>query len=188
MLAKTVGMCLLSLYSALSWAQAPAPQLFLETAAARVQVLGAAHQGLVGVDPTQTRIVVYAPDDLRLPGATAIFVNGTYHTSLIKGAFSELCYTPGTISLGTQQTEVGQGPRDPIETTLALQSEGGRLSYLRVIEHDGRPVLQAVTAERGLRELAGKRMQVHTLSRVAQACVAAPLPVVTADRATHSHF
>lgn len=180
MVTRKILMGLVGFYGVLAFAQPLASQRFLETAAARVDVLGAAHQGLVGVDARQTRIVVYAPDDLRLPGATSVFVNGTYHASLIKGAYSDLCYKPGAIEIGARQIEVGQRPKDRPDTAFALQSGGGQTTYLRINEQNGRPILQAVAPEQALRELAGKRMQLHTISRVAQDCLEAPVPVVAA--------
>lgn len=180
MVTKKILMGLMTLCSALALAQTSLPPRFMETATGRVEVLAGAHPGVVGVDARQTRIVVYSPEDLRLPGATSLFVNGTYHASLIKGAYSDLCYNPGTIEIGARQMEVGQRPKDRPDTTFALQSAGGQATYLRVGEQNGRPVLQAVAQEQAVRELAGKRRQVHTISRVAQDCVEALTPVVAA--------
>ncbi len=166
--------------SALVMAQTPQPSRVLQTASARVDVLGKAHPGAVGVDASQARIVVYAPEDLGLSGATSFFVNGTYHASIVKGAYSVLCHKPGTLEVGLRQMEVGKRPKDLPDSSFALQVGGGKAAYMRIREQGGLPQLQIVAAEQALRELAGKREQVHTISRIGQACIDTPVPVVAA--------
>jgi OOP family OmpA-OmpF porin len=180
MVMKQVLTGMLVLSSVLVLAQTPQPARVLQTASARVDVLGQVHRGAVGVHASQARIVVYAPEDLRLSGATSFFVNGTYHASIIKGAYSELCLKPGTLDVGLRQMEVGQRPKDLPDNSFALQVAAGQLTYLRIREQGGLPQMQIVAAEQALRELAGKREQVHTISRIAQACIDTPVPVVAA--------
>ncbi len=143
----------------------------LESGGARIEVLGHSYAGLVPIGARQSRVVVYSLEDVRLAGATSIFVNGTYHASLIGGAYSELCYSPGEVELGARQMQVGQRAKDRPDAITALQLRGGQTHYLRVRERGGRPVLEPVAAAQAERELPAKRLQLHTLSRVAQECV-----------------
>jgi outer membrane protein OmpA-like peptidoglycan-associated protein len=125
-------------------------------------------------------VIFYAPDDLSLAGATSIFINGGYHTSLVRGAYSELCYSPQRIEVAARQIQVGQRPKDQPDTTVSLQASGGKNFYIRVQEQNGRPSLQVVTALQAENELVGKREQIHTISRVHQDCIDVPRPPVMA--------
>lgn len=160
----------------------------IETSAGRIEVLGQNFQALAPIGPSQTRIVVYSLPDNRLPGATSIFVNGAYHASLIKGAYSDLCYSPGPAEIGARQTEVGQRPKDQPDTITALSLQGARTYFLRVREQSGRPLLQPVAAEQALQELPKERLQQHTISRVAQDCIttAGVEPVQNEPAARHT--
>lgn len=158
------------LWASAGWAQNQAG--VIETGTARIEVLGAPIADLeMAVVDKQSRIVVYSLDEQRLPGATSIFVDGAYHASLIQGAYTELCYRTGNVELGARQMEVAQRAKDLPDTITALQLQGGRTHFLRVREQAGRPVLQPVTAQQARQELPGKRLQQHTISRVAQPCV-----------------
>lgn len=153
----------------------------------RVEVLGAAYaQGHVNVASRQSRLVVYSLQNTLLPGATSLFVNGSYHASLIQGAYSELCYRPGNVEVGARQMQVGQRAKDQPDTITALELKPGQSQYLRVSAQSGRPVLQPVTAAQALQELPATRLQQHTISRVSQPCelVAAPAPVAEPLRHT----
>ncbi len=150
----------------------------IESDGARIEVLGQNYPGGVSIGPGQTRIVLYRLDDDRRNGATSIFVNGSYHASLIKGAYTDLCYAPGSVELGARQAQVGQSPRDLPDTITAMRLLGGQTHYLRVREQGGRPVLFPVSAQQALQELPSKRLQLHTISRVAQDCIeVTPEPV-----------
>lgn len=189
---KKVFAGLLGLHAALAMAQtqAPAPRV-IETATARVEVLGAYYPGKVAVSAEQARIVVYSPEALTLTGATSLFVNGVYHASLIKGAYTDLCYSPGIVELGARQAEVGLRPKDRPDSTIAVQLRAGQPLYLRVSEQGGRPILQTMAPTQAEQDLMRTREQMHTISRVAQACIAvqqepapAPQPVAAPRRHT----
>lgn len=157
----------------------------IETSAGRIEVLGQNFEALAPIGPSQTRIVVYSLPDNRLPGATSIFVNGAYHAPLIKGAYSDLCYSPGPAEIGARQAEVGQRPKDQPDTITALSLQGARTYFLRVREQSGRPLLQPVAAEQALQELPKERLQQHTISRVAQECITSTVAAPT-QAARHS--
>lgn len=160
-------------HAALAWAQPQLSKVYIDTPNARVEVLGEVHLGPVAVDASQTRIVAYAPEDVNLSGVTSVFVNGSYHTSLMKGAYSDLCLRPGSIEIGLRQVQ-DQRPKDRLDTTLVIRSAEGQTTYLRVREQSGDPVVDVVSADQALPELVGKRLQMHAISRAAQPCVQAP--------------
>lgn len=143
----------------------------IETASNRIEVLGQTYDKPGAIGPRQSRIVLYSLDNPTLPGATSIFVNGTYHTSLIAGAYSELCYQPGSVELGARQMQAAQRSKDLPDTITALQLEPAQTHYLRVRDRGGRPLLEPVPAAQAERELPARRLQQHTISRVAQDCV-----------------
>ena len=182
---KNLIACLCLLGSAVVSAQTA--NKAIESGATRIEVLGQNFTGVAPVSPKQSRVVVYSLDDLPLPGATSIFVNGTYHASLIKGAYSELCYSTGPVELGARQMEVGQQPKDRPDTITVLELQGARTHYLRVRVQGGRPLLEPVAAAQAERELPTRRLQLHTISRVAQECVTVPLaPVAPAASTSHT--
>ncbi len=146
----------------------------IESGDTRIEVLGQNYAHGVRLGKGQARMVVYSLEEGRLQGATSVFVNGSYHASLIKGAFSDLCYRPGEVELGARQVQAGQRPKDGPDTITATRLVGGQTHYLRVREQDGRPVLFPVSAAQAMQELPTKRLQLHTISRVAQDCIEAP--------------
>lgn len=175
MITRILTVWLLCLSSALTLAQTS--RGVIETANGQIDVLGQNYQRLGTIGTQQSRIVLYSREDLRMAGATSVFVNGTYHASLIQGAYSDLCYSPGTVELSARQVQVGQRPKDLPDTITSLQLIGGQTHYLRVSEQAGRPVLQPVPATQAEQELPTKRLQLHTISRVAQDCVVSNEPV-----------
>ncbi len=178
MISKKLAIWLLSMVACLSWAQTS--NTAIESSSGRIDVLGQSYASAPAISAGQSRIVVYSLDDLRLQGATSIFVNGTYHASLIKGAYSDLCYSPGNAELGARQMQVGQRAKDRPDTITAMPLRGGQTHYLRVREQGGRPVLEPVAAAQAERELPSKRLQLHTISRVAQECITSNEPMPAA--------
>lgn len=142
--------------------------------AERLESLGGAFVAPAPVSAGQSRVVVYRHAGGRLPGASSVFVDGRYHTSLVAGAWSALCYPASAVELGARQMQVGSRSKDLMDSITALNLEPGQTHYLRVDESDARPVLQPVKSAQALQELATIREQKHTISRVAQACVSAP--------------
>lgn len=152
-----------------------------------IESLGGPFKPSAGVSSTQSRVVLYRVAQSLLPGATSIFLDGRYQASLEAGAWTELCYKTGPTELGARQMRVGSSPKDLPDTITALSLMPGQTHYLRVQQSGSKPVLQPVAAAQALQELVGTREQLHTVSRVAQACVevtalsapAAPMPVQT---------
>lgn len=179
-LAKSLSLVLLGL-SLQAAAQSEAGSVYMETRQAgenaRIEVLSGVYAAAQNVVSGQARLLFYrTPQENLLPGATTIFVNDAYHTSLSAGAWSDLCLLPGKLETAARQMRVGSQPRDQVDTITALNAQSGQTLYVRVHERSGRPVLQPVSAEQAQQDLMGLRRQVHTISRVPQAmaCSLAP--------------
>jgi OOP family OmpA-OmpF porin len=178
----TLAVAVTMLFSAASQAQTS-----IETSQAgsnaRIEVLGNLFAPVPGTAANQSRVLVYrAIDSTRLPGATSVFINGEYHTSLVAGGYSQLCLDPGNAEIGARQFKVGRSAKDSFDTVTATRLQAAQTQYFAVYEDMGRPLLKPVPTAQALRELASTRLQVHTVSRVTQArtCVAAADPVVAA--------
>ena len=130
---------------------------------------------------SQSRLVVYRVVQDKLPGVTGVFVDESYHASISPGAWSQLCYRPGSVNLGARQMQVGTRAKDLFDSITAMALLGGQTHYLRVMQENGYPVLQPVTQAQALRDLEGARQQVHTISRVAQDCIPSASPPLLAQ-------
>jgi outer membrane protein OmpA-like peptidoglycan-associated protein len=154
--------------------------------------LGGPFKPSAGVSSMQSRVVLYRVAQSPLPGATSVFLDGRYHASLEAGAWTELCYKTGPTELGARQMRVGSSPKDLPDTITAISLTPGQTHYLRVQQSGSKPVLQPVAAAQALQELVGTREQLHTVSRVAQACnevtaaaTPAPTPAVPVPAQTY---
>lgn len=172
-------------------AQGSGTQQYLETQQAgvnaRIEVLGKAFTSPYPIGADQSRIMLYRTEPSRLSGATSVFVDGRYHTSLVTGAWSALCYRSGAAELGARQMQVGSRPKDLADSITAVQLQGGQTHYLRVQEEQGRPVLQPVPAAQAHQEMVQFKEQVHTVSRVAQACREGVAPAAVAQPGNAPH-
>lgn len=167
MLIKKLGLLLLCVCSTTLLAQTKAT--VSPSTDPRIEILGDNYQPISGVAATQSHIVVYRLADSQLPGVTSVLVNGSYHASLLKGAWTDLCLGPASVQFTLRQTVAGQmTPKRAAPLSLAL--EAGRTHYLQVVDSADAPVLQTVSAMQAERELPATRKQLHTLSRAAQTC------------------
>jgi OOP family OmpA-OmpF porin len=136
------------------------------------------------VVPTQSRIIFYRPLDSASEGASSIYINGRYHASLVPGGYSLICITPGPAQLGLRHLDVQKRPnKDGFDSITEMTAMGGKNQYVRVRSQNGKAiVLVPVTEQQALKELPSTRLQVHTISRVAEAteCVDAPATAPTA--------
>lgn len=152
---------------------------------ARIDVLGQVFEPQVNLGVSQSRLVVYrTASGSPLPGATSVFINGQYHTSLVPGGYSLLCLAPGNVEVGARQFRVGNQAKDNPDSVTALQMPQAQTQYLSVQVESGRPVMKPVAAAQALQELRNTRLQIHTVSRVtkAQECVAGSAPAVAPEQ------
>lgn len=141
----------------------------------RIEVLGNTFTPPTNVAENQSRVLVYrASDSTGLNGATSVFINGEYHTSLVPGGYSQLCTEPGSIEIGARQSKVGRTAKDSYDTLTSTRLLSGQNQYFAVYEEAARPVLKPVPAAQALKEMANARMQMHTVSRVTKAQTCTP--------------
>jgi OOP family OmpA-OmpF porin len=142
------------------------------------------------VAPSQSRIIFYRPLDSASEGASSIYVNGRYHASLVPGGYSPICITPGPAQLGLRHLDVQNRPnKDGFDSITELTAMGGKNQYVRVRSQNGKAiVLVPVTEQQALKELPSTRLQVHTISRVAEAteCVEATAPTAPTPAALNT--
>ncbi len=137
---------------------------------AHIDVLGQAFRVPAPVARDQARIIVYRTNENKLPGATSIFIDDRYHASLVRGAWSALCYRTGSIEIGARQMDAANRPKDLVDAITVTRLEGGTTHYFKVQDINGRPVLQPIPATKAMQENSAALEQIHTISRVAQEC------------------
>lgn len=159
---KDLGFLLLCMCSTTVFAQTQAAS---PSADPRTEILGDNYQPISGVAATQSHIVIYRLADSQLPGVTTVLVNGSYHASLLKGAWTDLCLSPASVQFTLRRPGASQRT-----AALPVSLEAGRTHYLQVVDGADVLALQTVSAEQAEVELPATRKQLHTLSRVAQTC------------------
>jgi OOP family OmpA-OmpF porin len=132
----------------------------------------------------QTRVVFYRLATDKKPGAISLYIDGAYQASLQRGAFTQLCLTPGKVEVAARMTENGQPVREGHDVTNSLTLDPGKEVFVHVYEEvNGQALMRAESPEKALPNLVKTREQRHTISRVAKAqpCQDAPK---TAAKAT----
>lgn len=139
---------------------------------AHIKVLGDSWQVPTPIAGSQTRILIYRTTEIGASGATSVFINGQYHTSLMPGAYSQLCYRPGNMEVSARLVKAGSSTKQLMDAITELDVKAGQTHYLKVIEQGDRLALQPVSATLAHQEAQGLRYQLHAISRVAlaQAC------------------
>lgn len=159
----------------------PSSSPSVEIVRAKLEPLGVFFERPGPTHASQSHIVFYRSGQENLPGATGVFVDGTYHASIVQGAWSHLCYKSGPVNLGARQMLVGAQAKDVLDSITAMNLRSAQTHYFRVVQEKGRPVLKPVSQDLAWRELANTRQQVHTISRVAQDCIPGSPPPLVAE-------
>lgn len=154
-------------------------------AQSRPDVLGDRFVQQAGVVSSQTRVVIYRLQDGR-PGVTGIFVNKRYHSSLLPGSWSQLCYGSGKAELATRQTSAtASSVKDRYDAISMVALQPGQVQYMSVDMGGGQPVLRPVASSQALQDLASTREQLNTVSRAAQDCIeAAPSQAIAPSQSS----
>jgi OOP family OmpA-OmpF porin len=159
--------------SSLAQAQSASPQSVSGSANnTGVFELGDAFVAPGSVDKQQTRLIFYRTSNSSFKGGASIYFDGMYHATLGRSSYSVLCVNPSVaVNLGVKPVWAGRQVKDNYDSTNAVELQGGRNQYVRVVEERLIKVLQPVSEAEALAELAGTREQIHTLSRVTSAQV-----------------
>ncbi len=135
----------------------------------QIQPLGAPYSAtaIAPLSGDFSRLTLYrSTDDL---GATAIsvYINRAYHTSLLKGGYTEVCIKPGAVDIGFRRVEKEERVRNPILSKEVVLQRGEQ-QFLQLSDLPSRPLrLLAMPADQVPTNLVNTRQQQHTLSRAA---------------------
>ncbi|MEY3944770.1 MAG: outer membrane protein precursor [Pseudomonadota bacterium] len=136
----------------------------LEVGARRVQ------NAVQEAAPAATDTSVDFETDARQPGAASVFVNGDYQASLVPGGYSQVCIRPGPVRLGVRYADIGKRVANTarMDSISELGLNGGGTQYIKVQEGQGGRAMTLIPVgqQQALTELAGTRLQMHTVSRV----------------------
>lgn len=113
-----------------------------------------------------SKVFIYRPNAAAVPQPVNIYLDGHYHTSLLKGGFSEFCAIPGAIAVQAVLDDASRQHLGKQDSGQRLQFDAGKTLFLRLLESTyGTPSLQVVTAAAAQMELKNSRRQIHTISR-----------------------
>lgn len=129
----------------------------------------------------QARIYAYRPEDATSAWPVNLYINGRYHTSLLRGGFTELCTVAAQVNVQAALNDAQELHLGKKQTGVPLAPLAGQTLFLRVQETGARSVtLQTVSEAQATTQLRRTRLQQHTVSRApeVQECQnAAPTPV-----------
>jgi outer membrane protein OmpA-like peptidoglycan-associated protein len=146
----------------------------------QIEALGQAYSMAQPVANGLTRLTFFRPIDDLGAKAVSVYLNQGYHTSLIKGGYSQACIKSGLVDVGLRRVEDNLLARNPILSEEIKLQSGAHL-YLRVSDQSGTAMpLQTVAANQAANELAQTRLQLHTLSRAASVVPCADAPMIAA--------
>jgi len=153
------------------------------TTPGQVEPLGAAYSATAPLVGGLSRLTLYRPAND--PGARAfsVYINQSYHTSLLKGGYTQVCIKPGSVDIGLRRVEGEERVRNPIFTKV-VTLQGGEEQLLQLSDMpDGQVRLQAMPVSQMKSELVNTKQQQHTISRAA---IVLPCDSGTAPAATRT--
>ena len=132
----------------------------------RWQTFGASTPGGQAVNPSMAGVTFYRTGGGG--GAANIYVNGEYLTSLLPGGYryAELCSYNQRLATAYTGRDRAYGIKANAGEFYDLPQ--GHVSYFRVVDTGGGPVLQAVDRNTASMEIGQLREQTHTLPRLKQ--------------------
>lgn len=161
-------MCL----AAPAWAQTTTPSSAKSTTSAANKYgvgrpMGDVYAASASVVSDQSRLVMYRNPNTKQQSVMTMYVNGSYHTSLLQAGFSKICLTDSNIHVRTRLRPANQPVNVEQDKEVSLMLNKGQTQYLRVTElADGTTQMDVVTAKVAAAELPKTREQMHALSRV----------------------
>lgn len=121
----------------------------------------------------QARIFVYRLADSSQNAPVNIYLDGRYHTSLLKGGYSEFCMAQFQVPVQVALDDARQLHKGKQAPAQLWTLQAGKSLFLKVQEgSDARAVLVEIPSDQAQRELPGTALQIHTVSRapLAQPC------------------
>jgi outer membrane protein OmpA-like peptidoglycan-associated protein len=131
-----------------------------------------------------SRLTVYRPAVGFGVGVASLMVNDHYHTSLQLGSYTHICLKPTKpASLESRLVETGTPVKTEVDIKTSVPLKEGQEVFVRLADQgNGRATIDVVAAEAAQNELKPTRLQVHAVSRVAEA-VSCEVPEVPAPAA-----
>ena len=175
--------------AATSYAQAGKDTAAATTSSVNIDAYGDLFAASKPVSAQLSKVFFYRPTSVLAPQPVNIYLDGRYHTSLLRGGFSETCVVPGSLAVQSVLDDASRQHLGKQDAGQRLQFDAGKTIYLRLQESAyAPPSLQAVSAAMAQKELSGIRRQIHTVSRAKSvrecidetpvAVVVAPTPLV----------
>lgn len=119
------------------------------------------------VPTDKSRLVVYRLPNAKQQSVITVYINGSYHTSLMQAGFSKICMADTNFQVRMRLRPVNQPVNIELDQSTALNVAKGQTQYIRVTElSDGRTQMDTVNATVAANELKKTREQMHALSRV----------------------
>jgi len=153
---------------------------------ARIEAYGPSFTQPEPAPHAQARIYAYRASESISPAPINLYLNGRYVASLLRGGYTQFCLQPGRPLMQSALDDAGQLHLGKTLTGQALDTQNGRVLYLRVTEGAGRQTLvQPLSESQALPEIRQTRLQQHTVPRApeVQTCnaeLAKPMPTVAA--------
>ena len=146
--------------------------------------LGEAYKMPKSLPAGVSRLTVYRPAVGFGVGVASLEVNGHYHTSLQLGGYTQICLKPSQpANLASKLVETGVPVKAEVDIKTAVALQEGQEVFVRLADQgNGRAVVEVVGAEVAQAELKPTRMQVHAVSRVADAVPCEAPVAVTAPQ------
>lgn len=142
--------------------------------AVTIEAFGDFFSGTKPVNTQLSKVFFYRPTSVLAPQPVNIYLDGRYHTSLLRGGFSETCLIPGALAVQSALDDASRQHHGKMEAGQKIQFDAGKTVYLRLQESAyAPPSLQVVNAAIAQAELRNIRRQIHTVSRakVTRECV-----------------
>ena len=141
-----------------------------------VDAFGAKYVSLASAPIEQARVLVYRPGPMAKAEPVNIYLNGRYHTSLLRGGYTEFCAAAGTVAFHAVLADAKKLHTGRLGVAQTWSFQPGKTLLLKVQE-PGR--LTEISSEQAQGELSGTAKQIHTISRspLVQDCQE-PAPVV----------
>ena len=138
-----------------------------------IEPFGAPFKSSTQPSPDQTKVLIYrqGPQSLAVPAN--IYIDKRYHTSLLRGGYSEFCTSPGHGNLLAVMNDAQQMHMGKHAQAQKWGLQAGQTLFLRV-EENGQ--LTEIKAEQAGRELILTALQTHTISRSPLVQDCKPLP------------
>jgi OOP family OmpA-OmpF porin len=129
--------------------------------------MGDAYVASATVPADKSSLVVYRNPNAQQQSVMTVYINGSYHTSLMQAGFSKVCLAETNLDVRTRLRPVNQPVNIALDKNVSLTISKGQTQYVRVAElADGNTQMEVVSAKVAGNELKKTREQMHALSRV----------------------